>query len=264
MNVAGESCRLVENGKHVSHKDLDGAQNVPPRRLTGIILFENRARSEQDISPSQAAIGSAGLGLGLLKATPMAERAEAARKCAILDRHAQPARISSGSMPTIDRTEFERLILEIDRVGCSRPSTSTRSSSPRIQPSRLSTAKSYKLSEIQVRYVEHYHRGRNPQGRPGHIQTIDVGDGRVRRVGRPSRWPLGLVRPFTVSAAWPAFARRGRAWTPTHRSYGLPPEAALPSFREPFLASVAVSGHSARFGQVPAIVSSALSGLRFA
>jgi hypothetical protein len=35
----------VENGKHVSHKGLDGAQNAPPTPLTGIILFEKGARS---------------------------------------------------------------------------------------------------------------------------------------------------------------------------------------------------------------------------
>jgi hypothetical protein len=35
----------MENGKHVSHRDLDGAQNAPPTGLTGIILFGKRVRS---------------------------------------------------------------------------------------------------------------------------------------------------------------------------------------------------------------------------
>src|SRR5262245_16752083 len=29
----------MENEKHVSHRDLDGAQNAPPTGLTGVILF---------------------------------------------------------------------------------------------------------------------------------------------------------------------------------------------------------------------------------
>jgi hypothetical protein len=29
----------MENEEHVSHRELDGAQNAPPTRFTGIIVF---------------------------------------------------------------------------------------------------------------------------------------------------------------------------------------------------------------------------------